>query len=121
MTTLKTQRSLKIRRRPEPAGMIAELAYWDERRDGVCVPVTFATDRQAFACLVTRGAAQALAASQSLTARECFGVTYEHMREVAVIARAKAAARNIMSRTAVVIQRADVVAARMGRRAASEA
>jgi hypothetical protein len=99
--------------------MIAELAYWDERRDGVCVPVVVEADRHALACLVTRSAAQALAAAPSLTARECFGVTYQHMREVALIAREKAAARSIRSRTAVVIKRADVVAARTRTQSAS--
>ena len=103
----------KIERKPEPPGMIAELAYWDERRNGVCVPLVLKADQAAFACvIITRSAALALSSSSSLTARECFGVTYRHMREVALIARAKVAARRIGARAAVLIERADVVAAR---------
>jgi len=107
----------KTRRKAEPAGMIAELAYWDERHNGVRVPFVLETNQVAVSCVITRWAAQALAASAPpLTPRECFGVAHRHMREVASIARKKVAARNGGRHGAVLIERADVVAARQGAR-----
>ena len=92
--------------------MITELAYWDEQHGGVRVPVVLEHDQDARACVVTRGAAQTLSSNPKLTPRECFGVTYRHMREVSAIARKKVAAYGIDPRTTVLIDKCDVIEAR---------
>jgi hypothetical protein len=92
--------------------MMVDLAYWDERHDGVRVPVVLDA-QDARACIITRRAAQELSSAKKLTARECFGVTRKHMGEVCKIARNKVVHEAIAVRTVVLIDKDDVVAARM--------
>jgi hypothetical protein len=91
--------------------MIVELAYWDERHDGVRVPVVL-EPLSARTCVITRSAAEELSSAAKLTARECFGVTRRHMREVQAILRSKIAGGAMDARTALLIDKDDVVAAR---------
>ena len=105
----------RMKRRAEVTRtMMVELAYWDERHDGVCVPMMLEAQQNAKTCVITRRAAQELSSAVKLTARECFGVTRQHMREVYSIAQRKNAARALEARIAVLIDRDDVVAARTG-------
>jgi hypothetical protein len=104
-----------IRRADGPTRtMIVELAYWDERHDGVRVPVVLDVHQNPRSCVVTRGAAQALSSMAKLTPRECFRVTRRHMREISLIARRKVAADITEPRAPVLIDQSDVVAGRSG-------
>jgi len=105
----------RVKRRAEPTrALIVELAYWDERHDGVRVPMVLEAHQNAKICVITRSAAQELSSAVKLTARECFGVTRQHMGEVYSIARRKVATRTVEAYTAVLIDRDDVVTARAG-------
>ena len=105
----------RVRRANGPTRtMIVELAYWDERHDGVRVPLVLDVHQNPRSCVVTRGAAQALSSMTKLTPRECFGVTHRHMREISAIARRKVAADMIEPRASVLIDQSDVVAGRIG-------
>ena len=88
-----------------------ELAYWDEPYDGLRVPVLFGV-QDARTCVITRCAAQELSSMTKLTARECFGVARQYMRELSAIARNKVASRAPVPQRPVLIDRGDVVAAR---------
>jgi len=94
--------------------MMVELAYWDERHDGVCIPMMLEAQQNAKTCVITRRAAQELSSAVKLTARECFGVTRQHMREIYTIARKKIASRALEARRAILIDSDDIVAARAG-------
>src|SRR5262245_37158124 len=75
------------RRRQAPT-LVTALAHWDGRLQGVRAHVLL-DERRALACVVTRGAATALAAKPQLTERECFRVVKDHAARIAAIARAK--------------------------------
>jgi hypothetical protein len=75
------------------AAIIPELAYWDERVDGVRTRIKL-EDGRTFACVVTRAAAGTLASTPDLPPRKCFKVVRDHAHRIAEIARAKVETRS---------------------------
>jgi hypothetical protein len=67
---------------------VSELAHWDSRRDGLRVPIVLATGSTVY-CLLTRGAAQALASRPVKGARECAGVLRRCAPDIVAITEAK--------------------------------
>jgi hypothetical protein len=78
------------RRRQAPT-LITALAHWDGRLEGVRAHVMI--EHRTFPCVVTRGAATALASKPRLSERECFRVVKHHAVRIAAIARAKVEAQ----------------------------
>ena len=64
------------------------MARWDSGRDGLRVPVVLANGSTVY-CLLTRGAAQALASRAVKGARECAGVLRRCAPEIVAITEAK--------------------------------
>jgi hypothetical protein len=83
---------VRTRSSQQEAAIIPELAYWDERVDGVRTRVRL-EDGRTFACVVTRAAAGVLASTRDLPPRKCFKVVRDHAHRIAEIARAKVESR----------------------------
>jgi hypothetical protein len=96
------------RRRQAPT-LITAHAHWDWRLQGVRAHVLLDAGR-ILPCVVTRGAATALASRQHLTERQCFAVVKGHALRIAAIARAKLEAGG-GGGAEVVVEAADVTTA----------
>jgi hypothetical protein len=92
-------------------GVMRELAYWDERREAVRVPIVFENWRTV-SCALTRGAAQALSLRPILGVRECFGVLRRCADEIVSIAHTKVRAGEFGADLIVSINTNDVAAHR---------